>query len=176
VNAPAPANAADAFRATVTPVATDKPVSRETPIVGNVRGSAVASGWATSRNPAAARDLIAGDLVGAYGLATPDPAVQNDVVGAASSLASSRPTSGGARHHRSETPAASSGSGLADRTTHGARGPEGGMQSSSGGGGAASPLARATRIGLVAQPSLRFVTGPVLRLVGMQSRRLERPG
>jgi hypothetical protein len=50
------------------------------------------------------------------------------------------------------------------------------MQSSSGGGGAASPLARATRIGLVAQPLMRFATGPVLRLVGMQGRRLERPG
>jgi hypothetical protein len=50
------------------------------------------------------------------------------------------------------------------------------MQSSSGGGGAASPLARATRIGLAAQPCMRFVTGPVLRLVGMQGRRLERPG
>ncbi|MGZ4217421.1 MAG: hypothetical protein ACXVH1_16490 [Solirubrobacteraceae bacterium] len=176
VDAPAPADAAAVFRGTVTPVAADKPVSRGTPAVRVLRRRAVASGWATARNPGAARDLIAGDLVGAYGLVNSGTTVQSDVVGAASPLASSRPTGGGARHHRSETPAATSGSGLVDRTTHGARGPQGGMQSSSGGGGAASPLARATRIGLAAQPQLRFATGPVLRLLGMQGRRLERPG
>jgi hypothetical protein len=176
VNTLAPAAAADPFRATTTPVAADKPLSRKPPIVGTGRRSAMASGWATTRNPAAARDLVAGDLVGAYDLVTTGPAVQEDVAGAAPPLASSRPTGGGARHHRSETTAAPTGSGLVDRTTHGARGPEGGMQSSSGGGGAASPLARATRIGLAAQPCMRFVTGPVLRLVGMQGRRLERPG
>jgi hypothetical protein len=176
VDAPAPAYAAAVFRATVTPVAADKPVSRRTPIIRILRRSAVASGWATARNPAAARDLIAGDLAGAHGLVSSSPAVQSDVAGAAPPLASSRPTGGGARHHRSTTPAAYRSSGLVDRTTHGARGPQGGMQSSSGGGGAASPLARATRIGLAAQPRTRFAAGPVIRLAGMQGRRLERPG
>ena len=176
VEVPAPAYAAAVFRTTVTPVAVDKPVSRRAPATGIPPRSALASGWATARNPAAARDLIAGDLAGAYGLVSSGPVVQSDVVGAAPPLASSRPTGGGARHHRSATPAASSSSGLADRATHGARGPQGGMQSSSGGCGAASPLARTTRIGLAAQPCMRFATGPVLRLVGMQGRRLERPG
>jgi hypothetical protein len=176
VDVPAPAYAAAVFRATVAPVAADKPVSRPVPTIRSLRRSAVASGWATARNPAAAQALIDGDLAEAYGLVSSGPPVQSDVVGAAPPLASSRPTGGGARHHRSASPAAASSSGLGDRTAHGARGPQGGMQSASGGGGAASPLARATRIGLAAQPLMRFATGPVLRLVGMQGRRLERPG
>jgi hypothetical protein len=172
-----PAGTAAAFQGTVVPLLVAKPASGHANVTGGTpRRSDAASGWATTRNAAAARDLLHGDLVGAYGLVNSGPAGQGDYVVSPSPLASSKPNGGDARHRRSATTTASSNSGSLDRTTHGARGPEGGMQSSSGGGGAASPMVRATRIGLVALPQVRFAAGPVLRLAGTQARRLERPG
>ena len=164
-----------AFRATVRQLFFPKVARHTAAAIRKLPRSAGASGWATTHDATAARDLTASDLVGAYGLVDSGLAPQGDVVLSPSPLASSKQTGGDARHHRSAT-GPSSNSGPVNRTTRGARGPQGGMQSSSGGGGAASPLARTTRIGLVAQPCLRFTTGPVLRLVGMQGRRLERPG
>ena len=176
VEASLPGYLSGAFRGTVRQLVFPKVAPHRPAAIHNVPRGAGASGWATTHDATAARDLTAGDLVGAYGLVDSGLAPQGDVVRSPSPLASSKQTGGDARHHRSVTAASSSESGPVDRTTRGARGPQGGMQSSSGGGGAASPLARTTRIGLVAQPCVRFTTGPVLRLVGMQGRRLERPG
>jgi hypothetical protein len=172
--------AADAFRGTVRPVVTDA-AGRDAAAGGNESRRAArrapASGWATARGATAARELIAGNLVGAYGLASPDAAADTEAtIVSPSPLAAPHPNGADAHRHKPANATAPGGLGVLDRTGHGARSPQGGMQWSAGGGAAASPLARPARVELVAQPRLRFSPRPVLRLVGMQGRRLERPG
>lgn len=175
-----PIEASGAFRGTVRPLVVGE-VARHNAAtqseLPHASRSAPPSGWGTTHDVTAARDLIAGDLVGAYGLASPGTAADAQVtIVSPSLLAAPRPGDAEAHHRRPANAMSPGGLGVPDQTGHGTRGPQGGMHSSAGGGGAASPLARTVRSELVAQPRLRFTPRPALRLVGMQSRRLERPG
>jgi hypothetical protein len=179
-DAPAPAETAGAFRGTVRLPVIGEPARRYAATqseLSQASRNAPASGWATDRDATAAGDLVAGDLVGAYGIASPDTAADAQVtIVSPSPLAAPRPRSANARRRRPANEASFDALGVLDRTGHGARGPQGGVQWTAGGGGAATPLARPVGLELLAQPCLRFTPRPARRLVGMQGRRLERPG
>jgi hypothetical protein len=132
---------------------------------------------------AIARDLIAGNLVGAYELAKPasTPASRSIVVHAPSLAAPGQLTAPRRAHQApaaqpDEQPPPPPEVVDATRAPHDSRGPQGGGLSAGGGGGAASELALMIAFAFVAATCLAFLPRPCLHLPSTAGYRLERPG
>jgi hypothetical protein len=180
-----PTKAADAFGATATPVGGSASGSEH---AGNEKraadegandrsSSSAAAGWMTARRDAAARDLLAGNFVGAYGLQNPASNPAGDLTAARSSALTDRPArAADMPQGQSEDRAVQPQPSLIDTMSHGTRGPEGGAQSSAGGGGAAGPLMLVISFARFPAPCVKFVPQPTMHPMCAEAHRLERPG
>ncbi len=177
----APTNAAGAFGATATLVggsehAGDAKHAANGGSNDQSSGSA-AAGWMTAPHEAAARDLLAGNFVGAYGLQNPASNPAGDLTAAQSSTLTDRPTrAADMPQGRSEDRAVQPQPSLIDTMSHGTRGPQGGAQSSSGGGAGADPLMLVVSFARYPAPCVRFVPQPAIHPTCAETPRLERPG
>jgi hypothetical protein len=131
----------------------------------------------TDPHETAARDLIAGNFVGAYGLPNPASNAPGDSSAVQSSTITGRVRAAGMSQADSEDQAATpQSSSITDPVEHGTRGPQGGVQSSGGGGGASSPLMMMIAFARFPAQCVKFVPPPTVRLVCAEAHRLERPG